>query len=513
MLLAALLSLFALGPAGLQAQEREVVELTLDRMVELTMANSFRIQQVNLGLQRTRFNLKAQQARLKSQVDLRLQAPSLQLQSDNQFDASLGRNIIVRENSQRWQADLSISQPVILFGYPTGGELSINSRVYQYKQVDGDGDVFNQYYNRYFMKYEHGLFQPNSLRNDLEQAQLSVESSELDFQGDVVGLINGVSYSYLGIFEDAYEGEITQLYITRLEDALTRAQALSNGEPDRASDVDQITIELANAREDLQSNRASFRRKALEIKQDLRMNPNDSLYLNPVIEVAPIDFDDDLAVQRARELTPRLRDLDINYRRDEIRLEEREGRGGFSMDLEFTYGREMRDAVWGDLFAEPEDSYSVSVGAYVPIWDWGARNAELESQKIGLMQTRLRIEEAEIEQASDVTNQITSLREYESRLTNMTNNLALAEASATQALERYSAGTIGALELVQSLDRERETRNNQLDAYLGWERGLINLRRSTYWDWEEDMHILDSFGIGMTDDFDVDFAYDLSLRR
>ena len=210
-----------LGGSPLAGQE--VIDLTLDRMVELTMANSFRIQRVNLDLQRTRFNLQAEQARLKSRVDLRMSVPTVNVQSENQFDAALGRNIIVRENSQRWQADLSISQPVVLFGYPTGGELSINSRLFQDKQVDGDGDVFNTYYNRYFVQYEHQLFQPNELKNDLEQAQLSVEENELEYQGDVIQAINGVSYTYLGIFDEAYSIEIQEDFIDRLQTALALA--------------------------------------------------------------------------------------------------------------------------------------------------------------------------------------------------------------------------------------------------------------------------------------------------
>jgi outer membrane protein TolC len=485
---------------------QQVVELTLDRMIDLTMENSFRIQRVNLDLQRTRFNLQAEQARLKSRVDLRMQVPTVNVQSENRFDASLGRNIIIRENSQRWQADLSISQPVVLFGYPTGGELSINSRLYQYKQVDGDGDIFNQYYNRYFLQYEHGLFQPNTLRNDLEQAQLEVEESELDYQGDLISVINEVSYGYLGIFNEAYQIEIEQGYIERLEDALGLAEDLAAQDPERDSDVEQITIELANAQQDLQQTRAGFRRQAVDIKQNLRLNPSDSLVISdPVIEITPVEFDTELAIERARSLTPRLRNIDIDFRNSEIRLEETEGRGGFRMDLELTYGREMRDQVWNDLFGEPEDSYSVQINANLPIWDWGERKARLASQRIGLEQTRLRREEEELEIEADIANSITSLQENEARVMSMSNNFDLAQSSTDRALERYESGSIGVLELLQALDREQETHRNMLNAYLAWERGLISLRSATWWDWEMDMPALQGFGITFEDDFDFDF--------
>jgi len=499
-------ALLAVPFAGAPAAGQQVIDLTLDRMVELTMANSFRIQRVNLDLQRTRYNLQAEQARLKSRVDLRMQVPTVNVQSENQFDAALGRNIIVRENSQRWQADLSISQPVVLFGYPTGGELSINSRLFQDKQVDGDGDVFNTYYNRYFVQYEHQLFQPNTLKNDLEQAQLSVEENELEYKGDVIGAINGVSYTYLGIFDEAYSIEIQQDYIARLQAALLLAEDLAEADPARESDVEQLTIELANAEQDILQTRAEFRRRAVEIKQDLRLNPNDSLVIaNPEIRITPVNFDTELAIERARTLTPRLRNIAIQYRRSEIGLEELEGRNGFRLDLELTYGREVRDRVWEDLFGEPEDSYSVQVNANLPIWDWGEREAREQSRRIGLQQTRLRMEEEQLEINADIANQITALQENEDRVMSMTNNADLARRSTDRALERYGAGESGVLELLQVLEREQDTQNNMLNAYLAWERGLINLRGATWWDWQANMPALDAFGITVGDDFDFDF--------
>lgn len=501
-LLAALAILAGGGPLAGQ----QVIDLTLDRMVELTMANSFRIQRVNLDLQRTRYNLQAEQARLKSRVDLRMQVPTVNVQSDNQFDAALGRNVIVRENSQRWQADLSISQPVVLFGYPTGGELSINSRLFQDKQVDGDGDVFNTYYNRYFIQYEHQLFQPNELKNDLEQAQLSVEENELEYKGDVISAINGVAYTYLGIFDQAYSIQIQEAYIGRLEAALGLAEDLAGAEPGRESDVEQLTIELANAEQDLLRTRGEFRRRAVEIKQDLRLSPEDSIIIsNPEIRITPVDFDTELAIERARTLTPRLRNIAIQYRRSEIGLEELEGRNGFRLDLELTYGREVRDRVWDNLFGEPEDSYSVQVNANLPIWDWGEREAREQSRRIGLQQTRLRMEEEQFEINADIANQITVQQENEDRVMSMTNNADLASRSTDRALERYGAGESGILELLQVIIREQDTQENMLNAYLAWERGLINLRGATWWDWEANLPALEAFGVTMADDLDFDF--------
>lgn len=495
------------APLGAQvtpapAQGTQVVELTLEGMVDLAMSSSFQIRQVELNIQRTRHNLRAEQAGLKSRVDLNLQTPNWQAISEARYNSVLGRNEIVRENSQRWQADLSIRQPVILFGRPTNGELSLNSRLYRYKQIEDNRDDDIRYYNRYFVEYSQNLFQPNDLKINLEEAEMDLERSELDFQGDVIDLINNVSEDYFELFEDAYEAIIFERFVTRLEEAATIADGLAAGDPARALEADQVRIELANAREELQRSRSSFRLSAAEIKQDFQMSPSDSIVLQPVIEVEPVSIDVEQAVAYARSLTPRLRRLDMDLRRNEIGLERTEGRQSFRMDVDLSYGREMQDPLISDLFKEPSNSYSVSVSAYVPVWDWGQRKERIAASQINIEQTRLRMEQAETDIVATVNNEVRNLEEFESRAVAMEDNLALATQSAETAMERYREGSASAVDLLQSLDREVDTAQNFLDAFLGWRRALRSLQRVTYFDFVQGTPVLERFGIGMPDGFD-----------
>ena len=68
---------FFLFPGGpLRAQtEGTSINLTLDRMVDLALNSSFRVRQLNLSIDRTRYRLQAEQARLKSRVDLEVDHP------------------------------------------------------------------------------------------------------------------------------------------------------------------------------------------------------------------------------------------------------------------------------------------------------------------------------------------------------------------------------------------------------------------------------------------------------
>lgn len=237
-----------IGPRSAQPAPGQTIELTLERMVELGLRDSYRVRQLQLEVERTRSLLRAEQASLKSSVELDINAPEFQSISDYKWNSDLQRNELIAENTRRYQLDLSVRQPVILFGFPTNGFLSLNNRVYRYNQIDGlEQDI--RYYNRYFVGYNQPLFQPNRMKNDLEGAQLELEQSELEYQGDVVGMIDDLAEDYYGLVEDAYRRDLASEFVTDLESAVEAARQVIATDQNRAIELDQLQVEIANARQ------------------------------------------------------------------------------------------------------------------------------------------------------------------------------------------------------------------------------------------------------------------------
>ncbi len=478
-----------------QEDPPQTIDLTLERMVELSLSSSYQIRRLNLEIQRDQHNLRAHQARLKSSVDMDLTIPAFSLESEPRWNSDLQRDEIVQSNTRRWEGELSVRQPVILFGYPTNGYLSFNNRLYRYRQEDFEGNAEITYYNRYYIRYTQPLFQPNGLKNDLEQAELSLESTQLEFYGDVIDIVDDVSESYFDLFEEHYRRNINQDLATKLERALGVARGLARTDSVRVIDVDQIQVELANAREQVQGSESSIRLEAAAVKRSLGLNDADSIAIEPIVRLEPVAIDMDRAVQFAIELTPRMRQLDISLRNSEIRLEETKARGGFRMDLSLSYGRERRDEIFDKLFVDPDNSYTVNVDAYLPIWDWGERRERTASSRIQIDQSRLRIEEVQTLIVSSVRNEVLNALDRENRALAMRENLDLARAVSESSFQRYQEGSITAVDLMLSLRREADTAENFLDAYLGWREALRSLQQLTYWDFEREMPVLDRFGV------------------
>lgn len=489
----------ASNPAQLEGQtpSRQVVDLTLERMVELALSNSYQVRQLNLSIDRTQLQLRSQRARLRSSVDLDLSAPDFRSMSETNWNPGLGRNEIVHEDSRRMEAELSVRQPVILFGYPTNGYLSLNNRIYRYSQLEADGSRDLQYYNRYYVQYTQPLFQPNELKNDLEEAELDLEDSELEFYDDVVGIVDDVSDDYFELFQESYGEVINQAYVSNLEAAESASLEVVQADTSRTIEVGQIRVDLANAREQLQRVRGEFRLEASRLKTRLNIPETDSITLNPVIDIRPLTIDVEQATRFALELTPRMRQLGIQYRENQLNLEQTKGRGGFQMDLAVSYGREMRDPNFGAMWGLPSNTYTVGVDASIPIWDWGERKYRVQASEVSIRQTELRIEEAEVQIRANVRNEIRNVEEYQTRALAMEANLILASDLSEESLIRYEQGEITALDLLQSFRREVDTAQNLMDAYLGWRRSINRLQEITFYDFETGMPVLESFGVSL----------------
>jgi outer membrane protein TolC len=496
--LLAILSWMAASPERVSAQRdpeaeapQVIQELNLGNMVGLAMNSSFMVRRLNLDIERSRLNLKSQRARLRSSADLELTTPSFRLTSEPRWNYSLQRNEIVREHTRRWEGEISIRQPVILFGWPTNGYLSINNRTYQYTQFEDDGTQDTDYYNRYYIAYSQPLFQPNNLKNSLEQAEMSLERTQLEYTRDIIGIVSGVSEVYHDLLEEYYLRTVRQELVGKLERALAIGQGLAAADSTRLIEVDQIQVELANARERLQSQESSVRLEIAEVKQGLGLNDTDSIVFEPVFQLDPVPVDEDRAVSYALELTPTDREFEITLRSQEINLERTKSRGAFRLNLNMSYGRERRDEYFSHLWQDPENSYTVNISAYLPIWDWGERKARIQASQISIEQTELFREEVLLGIVSGARNEVLNVVDREGRTMAMLENLDLARNVSEDNFQRYQDGTLTAQELILSLLREVDTNENFLDAYVSWKESLTRLRAQTYYDFERDRPLLE----------------------
>jgi len=489
------------GSQSLNAQE--LINLTLESAVDIAMENSYRVKQLQLGIERTRKWLEARQAGLKSRVYMNLQAPDLNSTSEFKWNSTLEKDELVRQNTRRWQMDLSVRQPVMLFGIPTNGYLSLNNKVYQYIQKQNGSEDVN-YYNRYFIEFNQPLFQPNTLKNNIERAELDLQGEELEYIDDLVRQIDRIADDYYELFELSYKTEIFTRQVDNLEKVLDILRRASGDNTETSIEAIQAQVELANVREKLLGNQSDIRLESARMIQNLRLDSQDSLIVKPVVKITPITVDVDQAVSYGFNLRPRMQLLAISRRENEIYLENTKGENSFRVNLEMTYGLEKQDEQYDKLLNNHDTSYSASVNAYVPIWDWGERKANIAAREISLQQSDLSIEENRNEIQSEIINAVANLEEYQKRAMSMKNNMDVALELTALSLAQFEDKNISIQDILRIIERQEETENNFLEAYLGYRESILRLLVNTHYDYEKDMSLLEQFRAQLYKEMDSD---------
>ncbi len=471
---------------------QQSIDLTLDKAVDITMENSYNIKQLKLGIEATRYRLKARQASLKSNVYMNISSPEIIAIANYKWNSTLMKDEIVHQDTRRWQMDLSIRQPVILLGYPTNGYLSLNGRIYKYLQNKDSGQEVD-YYNRYFLQFQQPLFQPNTLKNNIEQAELDLESGELNYVNNVVREINGVANEYFNMFELSYKDVIYSNHIANLQKVSEIVNNTSQLNTARSIEEIQIQVELANTMEKLLQNQSDIRLATARMRQRLRLNDQDSLIVKPDINITPINVPVGQAVQYGYTLRPTLRLNDIQKRRNEIFLQQTSANGAVSINLEMTYGLEKQDERYQKLLDKQKNSYSVSIRAYIPILDWGRRKSNIEAWKISIKTTELSIEENRKQIESEITNAVVNLEEYQKRALNMEENMDISKELCVTCMIQFDNTQMSLQEIIKIIENQKDTELNFLDAYLGYRRSLIRLMVNTHYDFENNISFIDKF--------------------
>ena len=489
-----LLTAFIINGAG-HLHARELINLSLDSAVDIAMKNSYRIKQLELGIDRTRLYLKAERASLKSRVYLNLIAPEYDAVAENKWNSTLRKDEIIRQDTRRWQMDLSVRQPVVLLGYPTNGYLSLNNKVYQYLQKeDGDNDI--DYYNRFFVKFEQPIFRPNNLKNDIEQAELNLKREELSYIRDRVNLVNEVSHDFYDLFHLFHRDKAYNRIAEDLEKVYDIAQAAARKDTTRAIEEIQARVELSNAREMLMKNQSELRLQRLRMKQRLRLDVGDSLHVEHSIILKDIVVDFDQALRYGYTLRPHLQLLKIEKRRREIQLNESHGWDAFHLNFEVTFGFENNQDRYQAMWGEYDNSYSISFRTYIPLWDWGRRKAWIGGETVNLRRAELNIEENLDSIKNNLNTTVTNLEDYQQRAIRLEKSLEVAYEICDLSIEQYRVGNISFNDVLQVIDSHRETELNFIDAYIGYRRTMQSLKSLTFYDYEDNMSMIDKYKPG-----------------
>jgi len=451
--------------------------LTLDAALNIAEENSPSIKRTRLNLVRSRENLNAQRAALKSNFSL----------SINPFEYTHNRefnDLVSQWNTRETTTSYGtfrISQPIVA----TDATISLTNRfTWQNAYSEYNDTRTKGFSNNLSLNINQPIFTYNRTKLEIRELELALENSQLNYAIQRLALERQVAqYFYLVyqqqqsliIAEEAYENmkKSYDIINNKVDAGLSAREELFQAELNLAtssSDVDNQKVSLADAKDDF--------------KLLIGMSLYDDIIVIPDISVDTIDVDIAFAIDHGLANRMELRQREIDIESSEFSLIQTKALNEFRGDLNLSIGLFGDNERLDEIYSSPTDNEQVSLSLTIPLWDWGERKSRIKAAEASIESQQISYEEEE----NDI---IINIRKVYRNLTNLKNQIEIARQNVINAqltyelnLEKYENGDLTGMDLNIYQNQLSEKQLSLTNAIISYKLELLNLKIQTLYDFE-----------------------------
>lgn len=494
------------------------LEVTLDDAIALALDESYRARHIGLDLQDARFEMDAAKRSTRARVNLSLRAPDY-VENVQAVRVPNQLPIYNKIGMLQWFGDVSFAQPFLM----TAGELTFASNFRQLRE-----SVFQEQLNlserskRFFstlsIRFRQPLFAPNRLKLNLERARLQLEVRQRVFASAQLDIIYDITQAFYDFYSAQRLLEIAREAL--IQKAHSFDLARKKYEAGLIPEVEALQMEVAMSRSRNLLFQAEGRmaRNSDRLKLALGLSLDDSVTVRPDLNLKIFEIDEGRAISHGLHHSASLRQRAIGRRLAEISLRETRAAGSVRGEFSASYERtgftnalpentstyDLLDASWNDLRHRPRN-LGMNLTLTMPLWDSGLNKARVSSAQTKLDHRKLDLEEERQKVVLQIRSVIARLREARDRLEVLKKSEDVALRSYEIDRFRFENGDISAQDLTRTWDDLTQSRQAYLVAYIQYQLAVADLKRRTYYDFEEDRSLVDDrngpLGAERSDDY------------
>lgn len=451
--------------------------LTLEDAMNIALENSPDIKQSRLAMERNREYLNAQLASLKSNFSLNITPIEYsKSESFNDYYAKwyTNENIGSRGN-------LAISQPIKL----TDGRLTLTNELgYQDDYSEGSNTSFVGFNNNLYLSYNQPLFTYNRTKLNLKRYEYTLENSTLAYSIQMLSMERQVTQAFYLIYqkqmsvqiaEEEFANQKVSLEIikSKVEGGLSAKEELLQAELNYStsmSNLDNAKVDLENAKDDF--------------KQLIGIELSEEIGISTDIEYKPVLVDLEKAIDNGLSQRLELTQRQIDLNNAELDLIETSANNEFRGDVDLSIGIMGNNEDFANIYDKPTRSPRVGVTFSIPIFDWGARKAQIKAAELA-------VESRELDLKSTRDDIKISIRKIYRNLKNQINQIKIAEQNEKNAqltyeinLERYRNGDLTSMDLERFQNQLSQKKMDLANALISYKLELLNMKIQSLWDFE-----------------------------
>ena len=357
-----LLSLFFY--LGLNAWSQQ--GLTLEAAMSIAEENSPSIKRTRLNLERSRENLNAQRAALKSNFSL----------SVNPFEYTHNRefnDLVSQWNTRETTSSYGtfrITQPIVA----TDATISLVDRFSWQNSYSEYNDTRTRgFSNNLTLNINQPLFTYNRTKLQIKELELAVENSQLNYAIQQLALERQVAQYFFLVYQQQQSLVIAEEAYENMQKSYEIIRNKVDAGLSAREELFQAELNLATSSSDVDNQRVSLQDAKDDFKLLIGMSLYDDIIVIPDISVDTIDVDITFAIEHGLQNRMELRQREIDIENSEFSLIQTKALNEFNGDLNLSIGLFGDNENIGDIYANPTDNQQVSLSFSIPLWDWGER--------------------------------------------------------------------------------------------------------------------------------------------
>jgi len=457
--------------------------LTLEKALEIANQQSPSIIQSKMNLEQNELALIQQKASLKSQFSLDLSP--FQYTRSTSFDNYNTR--WYTRKSMGSGLDFRISQPIKW----TDGRITLsNSFNWQDDDNQSFGAKSTSFSNNLSLYLEQPIFTYNKTKMQLKRLEFNLEKAKIQYALAQLNIEKNVTTAFYGVYQ-AYKRVVTareafqsqkenyELIKNKVEQHLIAQEELFQAE-----------VTLATNENSLADTEMSYENTKDQFKQTLGLPLDMDISILPDIQINPIQVDVNLAVKYALDQRMEIRQQQIAIEEGIFSLIEAKDNNKFKGNISARVGLMGQGDKFNGAFSKPDDNETIGITLSVPLWDWGARKANIRS-------TELSNENTEIANAEERKSIMLDVRQLCRELPKLLKQIDIARQTVTNAertydinAEKYRNGTLTGMELKNQQTQLTDAKNALTDAIISYKLRLLDLKIQTLWDFQNNKSYL-----------------------